>query len=99
MMTFFAYICLPLTKAMLPYIRAPHLVCIEETMQSTPVCQWKSWRVTAWRMQERLSLFSVFVPVAAGKSLDGWDESEEREKQNQARQKNNLDSWLAGLWR
>lgn len=68
-------------KKMLPYIRASHLVCIEETMQSTPVCQWKFWRVTAWRMQERLSFFSLSVPVFASKSLNGWHESEKREKQ------------------
>lgn len=77
-----AYIRLPLTKA-LPYIRARHLVCIEETMQSTSVCQWKFWSVTAWRMQERLSLFSVTVPTSAGKGLNGMERGREKRKPNQ----------------
>lgn len=48
-------------KKMLPYISASHLVCIGETMQSTSECQWRFWRVTAWRMQERLSFFFFFL--------------------------------------
>lgn len=77
-----AYIRLPLTKA-LPYIRARHLVCIDETMQSTSVCQWKFWSVTASRMQERLPLFSVTVPACAGKGLNGMERGREKRKANQ----------------
>lgn len=81
---------------MLPYIRASHLVCIEETMQSTPVCQWKFWRVNAWRMQERLTP-ALFVPVFAGKSLDDWCAKCRKAnlESKQARQEN-LNSLQAG---
>lgn len=52
-------------------------------MQSTSVCQWKFWRVTAWRMQERLSLFSVTVPAFAGKCLNDVERGREKRKANQ----------------
>lgn len=55
---FLASICLPLKKKkMLPYISASHLVCIGGTVQLTPVCQWRFWRVTALRMQEKVAFF------------------------------------------
>ena len=57
-------------KNTLPYISASHLVCIGETMQSTPVCQWRLWRVTDWRTLERFFFF-LSVLVFAGKCVDG----------------------------
>lgn len=88
---------------MLPYIRDSHLVCIEKTMQSTPVCQWTFWRVTAGRMQEK-AVFSPFlcVPAFAGKSLNGWHDTGEKRKGKvskscmQARKKRDL--WQSASW-
>lgn len=67
---------------MLPYISASHLVCIDETMQLTPVCQWRFWRVTACTMQERLLVVFFFFfdspLVFASKCLDGREKSRMR---------------------
>lgn len=74
--TFLAYICLPLKKKkMLPYISASHLVCIGETMQSTPVCQWRFLESHCLENARKVVFFSlslaVCVLVFAGKCLDG----------------------------
>lgn len=69
--TFLDHICLPLKrkkkrKKTLPYITISHLVWIRGSMQSTPACQRRFWTVTAWRMQEGLSLLSLqhwYLPV------------------------------------
>lgn len=62
--TFLAYICLPLKKKkMLPYISASHLVCIGGTMQLTPVCQWRFWRINALRMQEKRRFYFFFISL------------------------------------
>lgn len=98
--TYLAYICLPLKKKKtLPYISASHLVCIGETMQLTPVCQWRFWRVTASRMRERLNFFfflSSSVLVFAGKCLDGRGKTGVRVRKEKA----NLEStsWQSASW-
>lgn len=106
--TFLAYIRLPLKEKKknktLPYISASHLVCIGETMQSTPVCQWsffgesllgeckKGWRVS---LSLLLSLtLSLSVLVFAGKCLDGRGKSRARVRKEKASKRKNLDCLL-----
>ena len=60
---------------MLPYISASHLVCIGETMQSTPVCQWSFFGESLPGECKKLSFFFLSVLVFAGKCLDGGEKT------------------------
>lgn len=73
-------------KKILPYIRASHLVCIGETMQLTPVCQWRF--LESGECKKGCLFFLLSLCLCVGKCLDG----REKTRMKVRKEKANLES-------